>query len=63
MDPDELAEFVQQYDKPAQAYWEAADALEAALRLAGEEGLVLCTGSLFAAASFRIAWFEKYTKL
>ncbi|MBN2503130.1 MAG: bifunctional folylpolyglutamate synthase/dihydrofolate synthase [Anaerolineales bacterium] len=63
MDPDELAAFVQQYERPAQAYWEAADALEAALHVAGEDGLVLCTGSLFVAASFRIAWFEKLTKL
>jgi hypothetical protein len=35
------------------------DALEKAIEIAGNEKLVVVAGSIFVAASARIAWFEK----
>jgi len=59
MEPEEIVERVRHYERPAKAVPVPAEALEEALRLAGQESAVLATGSIFAAASVRIAWFER----
>lgn len=61
MDPERLAELVAQYDCPVKAVPHMADALDYALQMAGEDHLVLATGSIFTAASARIAWQENHT--
>jgi len=58
MDPDELLLRVLPFRDNAKAIENPRDALEKALTLIGSKGLILITGSIFIAASGRIAWFE-----
>ncbi|MBS1249718.1 MAG: Folylpolyglutamate synthase [Chloroflexi bacterium] len=60
MDADELWAAAGPFDVPGEAVPNVGDALWRALDVAGKESLVLVTGSLFAAASARIAWREKF---
>jgi len=58
MDPDELLSRAEEMVTSADSIPEVKKALDHALELAGEENLVVVTGSIFVAASARIAWFE-----
>ncbi len=58
MDANRLLDEAGELDYPAEAFQKVPDALFRALELAGEEKLVLVTGSIFVAAAVRIAWKE-----
>jgi dihydrofolate synthase/folylpolyglutamate synthase len=58
MEPGRLIDLATQFDCPAVLIPDVADALHEALRLAGEEALVLVTGSIFVAAGARIEWLK-----
>ena len=55
-DPDDLLALTQPFGKPAWVVASVPDALEAALRRAAGEAVVLVTGSLFVAAAARATW-------
>jgi dihydrofolate synthase / folylpolyglutamate synthase len=57
--PEKLLELVAPYNLPAQVAPAVEEALSEALRLAGGEGLVLATGSLFVAAGVRHSWYNQ----
>ncbi|MBM3146046.1 MAG: bifunctional folylpolyglutamate synthase/dihydrofolate synthase [Chloroflexi bacterium] len=57
--PEVLVENARVLDVPVEAIGNVGDALETAMREAGEEAVVLVTGSIFVAATGRIAWFER----
>lgn len=59
LDPEALIELAQRYGRPAELVQAVEDALETALRMAGEDALVLVTGSLFVAAAARHTWFHR----
>ena len=59
MKPEALAEAARFLGKPVSAFSSPASALEMAVREAPPEAVVLVTGSIFIAASARIAWFER----
>jgi len=59
MDAGELLEAAAPFGVPGEAIPNVAEALWKALDIAGEDALVLVTGSIFAAACARIAWQEK----
>ncbi len=56
MDADELWAAARPFGVPGEAVPNVGAALQRALEIAGESALVLVTGSIFAAASARIAW-------
>ena len=58
IDPQELLTLAQPYGLPVQIIPEVTDGFLEAQRLAGSDGLVLVTGSIFVAAAVRIAWFN-----
>ncbi len=53
---EKLASLAQPFGKPVQTILPVEDALEAALRSAGQGAVVLATGSLFIAAAVRSVW-------
>jgi dihydrofolate synthase/folylpolyglutamate synthase len=59
MDAELLLEEAKVYDCPSEAVPEVSQALLRALELADDDQLVMVTGSIFVAASARIAWFEE----
>ena len=59
MDPRELYSLALETGYQAVAIEQVRDALEYALEIAGSELVVLATGSIFVAATVRIAWYEK----
>lgn len=59
MDAEALAAKARSLGKPVEAIPDVGDALEAALAEAPQGDLILVTGSIFVAASGRIAWFER----
>lgn len=59
MQPEELANAARILERPVEVFPVPGDALEAALRNAQNGACILMTGSLFIAASGRIAWFER----
>ena len=59
MEPDALAQAAGILNRPVVAIPKPGEALEAALNEAKNGDLVLITGSIFIAASGRIAWFER----
>lgn len=59
MEPEALAEEARLLGTPVEAYDSPGAALECALEEATQETVVLVTGSIFMAASGRIAWFER----
>ena len=58
MDAVELLDCAKEYQTSGESVPNVGQALNRALEVAGEEGIVLIAGSIFAAASARIAWFE-----
>lgn len=58
MDPEELAGRADGYGCNIEAIPIVGDALKRGLSLAGEKDLLVVAGSIFVAASARIAWFE-----
>ena len=59
MDPDLMAKEAADYECETKVVPGVGDALEQALQDAGDDHLVLVTGSIFVAASARIAWKER----
>lgn len=62
MDAEELMEAARPFDIPTEAIPNVGEALWKAIEIAGDEALVLVTGSIFVAASARIAWQEKFSE-
>ncbi|MEW5872473.1 MAG: folylpolyglutamate synthase/dihydrofolate synthase family protein [Chloroflexota bacterium] len=58
MEPELLVELAQRYGKPARVVGAVEDALVEAIQQAGQEALVLATGSLFVAAGVRETWYN-----
>jgi len=58
MDAAALEKQASNYPCSSEAVSNVQDALSRAIQLAGDEKIVLVTGSIFVAASARIAWFE-----
>jgi len=58
MDPGDLCERAEDYTCSREIVPNVGEALTKALELAGSKKLVVVTGSIFVAASARIAWFE-----
>lgn len=58
MEAEKIVEMAHQFGVPAQAVLPVEAALLSALDLAGDESVVVATGSLFIAAAVRHAWFE-----
>ena len=59
MPPENIVALAQSFNCPAQIILDVADGFEEALRLAGEQALVLVTGSIFVVAGARLAWERK----
>ncbi len=59
MPPDALADAVRPAGKPVEVIADVGDALMAALQAAQPQDIILITGSIFVAASARIAWYER----
>ena len=62
MNAEKLLEAARPFGIPAEAIPNVGDALWKAMQIAGDEALVLVTGSIFVAASARIAWQEKFSE-
>ncbi len=60
MDPESLSEKAESYICSRETVPNVGEAFTKALELAGSEKLVVVTGSIFVAASARIAWLEKF---
>jgi dihydrofolate synthase/folylpolyglutamate synthase len=60
--PEYLVEIATQFGKPAKIVADIPDAVEEALRLAGETRMVLVTGSIFVVAATREVWMARATK-
>ncbi len=58
MDPDELARRAENYQCTVEVVPVVGEALKRGLSLAGNKSLLVVAGSIFVAASARIAWFE-----
>jgi dihydrofolate synthase/folylpolyglutamate synthase len=59
IEPERILEIASQFGKPAIIVEDIPDAIEQALRLAGETKLVLVTGSIFVVAATREAWMAR----
>jgi dihydrofolate synthase/folylpolyglutamate synthase len=59
MDAGSMQEIAADYDCDSKVVFDVGDALEEALQIAGDDHMVLVTGSIFVAASARIAWDER----
>jgi dihydrofolate synthase / folylpolyglutamate synthase len=59
LNADGIAEIAHKYNRPVKIILDVADALEAAIQDAGEQFLVLATGSIFVAAGAREAWLAR----
>jgi len=59
IETDVLVNFASGYGKPISIIPDVADAVFEALKLAGSDGMVLVTGSIFVAAGARIAWLSR----
>ena len=62
IEPEALIELVGKYGKPAVVVPAVEDALDEGLRMAGDEKLVLITGSIFIAAGARHSWYNHHGK-
>lgn len=63
MDPEHLRTLAHRFGRPVLVVEEVSDALDEALRIAGEGELVLVTGSLFVAAGARHTWYNQIDPL
>ncbi len=63
MDSKALMELVKPFGCPSKAIDHVGDALEYAIQVAGQESVVAVTGSIFVAATARIAWYENMKKV
>ncbi len=59
LDAETIAEIAHQYNRPVKIILDVADALEAAILDAGEQYMILATGSIFVAAGAREAWLAR----
>lgn len=59
MDAEMIAEFARQHSRPVKIVTDVADAVDEAIRNAGDRFLVLATGSIFVAAGAREAWLAR----
>jgi dihydrofolate synthase/folylpolyglutamate synthase len=60
IEPEKLIELAHRYGHPAKIVPEIEDALEEALRLAGNSAMVLVAGSVFVAAGARQTWYNRF---
>ena len=58
MDPVQLAQRAGKFECSVESIPNVGEALRKGLELVGGQGLLVVTGSIFVAASARIAWFE-----
>jgi len=58
MDPVRLQKLAHRFGRSAKVVEKIEDALPEALRIAGENAMVLVTGSLFTAAGARFTWLN-----
>jgi dihydrofolate synthase/folylpolyglutamate synthase len=63
IEPELLVEIAARYGKPAQIVADIPQALEAALRIAGADKMVLATGSIFVVAATQEAWIKRLEKM
>jgi dihydrofolate synthase/folylpolyglutamate synthase len=59
MDAKKLSEMVKPFGVPFMTIYDTGEALREAVELAGNDAVILVTGSIFVAATARIAWLEK----
>lgn len=59
IEPERLQEIAHQFELPVKIVPEVPEALEEAIRFAGNDSLVLVTGSIFIAAGVREAWIAR----
>lgn len=59
LNPDALVEYAHRYGRPALITQSVEEALEQALQMAGDDALVLATGSIFVAAGVRDTWLKR----
>jgi len=62
MDPEDLRDRAADFDCSRESIPNVGEALFKAIQLAGSEKLIVVTGSIFVAASARIAWFDRLGK-
>jgi dihydrofolate synthase/folylpolyglutamate synthase len=62
IDPQRLVEVAERHDKPARIIVDIPEALDTALRIAGDDQLVLATGSIFVVAATRESWMNRTEK-
>jgi dihydrofolate synthase/folylpolyglutamate synthase len=62
IEPTDLIQMVKEYQKTAFSVPKVEDALEEALRLAGDEKMILVTGSIFIAAGALQSWYNRNTE-
>ena len=63
IDPQRLVEVASQFGKPTKIVPDIPEAVEEALRLAGNGQMVLATGSIFVVAATREAWMARVAKM
>ncbi len=61
-DPNQLIKMVEVYEKHAIVISAVEDALEEAIRQAGDDSLILVAGSIFIAAGARHSWYNRKSK-
>jgi dihydrofolate synthase/folylpolyglutamate synthase len=59
MEPESMVEIAHRFGKPVRVIQEVEDAVETALKLVNENGLVLVAGSIFIAAGARHTWYNR----
>ncbi len=59
IEPERLVEIAHRFGRPAQVIANVKDAMREAMRLAGNQAMVLVTGSIFVAAEARDAWYNQ----
>jgi folylpolyglutamate synthase/dihydropteroate synthase len=59
MEPENLVKMVHQCGRPCISVPQVPEALDTALKIAGDECITLAAGSIFLAAETRQAWLER----
>jgi dihydrofolate synthase/folylpolyglutamate synthase len=60
MEPERLLELAHRFGRPAIIEDSVEQALDRALKLAGDEKMILVTGSIFVAAGARETWYNQF---